>query len=323
MLNGTKCSEASGPGMRTISRCMGGFEFAAQILRFAQDDRQTSLLSPRVSIFLSVICVLAFSPSPSFARTGSARETLRRGNRLYGDQQYAEAVNKYNDVLVEQPQAVEPKFNKANGYYRLDDLGAAMDLYQQVAAESKDMSLVAKAKYNLGNCYFQRGTKQRDSNLQKAVEDMETSIANWRQVLDLDPQNRKAAKNIEVARLTIKDILDQMKKQQQDQQNQKDKQGQQNQQQQNQGKPPDQSKSQKDPNQPPDPNQAKKAQPKSDPNQAKQEQKPAPEQQDKQQEVQAAPDATAREIIDTEQRQKKEREMLQQRSRYQQVEKDW
>ena len=278
-----------------------------------------ALRPPPWSIWGAMLLVLlAVATSPA-----AVRETLRQGNRLYGDQQYAEAVNKYNDVLVEQPQAVEPKFNKANSYFRLDDLSAAMDLYQQAAAESKDMTLVAKAKYNLGNCFFQRGTKQRDSDLKKAVEDMETSIANWRQVLDLDPQNQKAAKNIEVARLTIKDILDQMKKQEQDQKNQKDKQGQQNQPQQNQGQQQDQSKSQKDPNQPQDPNQAPKAEPKADPNQAKQEEKPSQGQQDKQQEAQAAPDATAREIIDTEQRQKKEREALQQRSRYQEVEKDW
>ncbi len=247
------------------------------------------------------------------ARTGSARQTLEQGNRLYGDKQFAEAVNKYNDVLVEQPQAVEPKFNKANSYYRLDDLGEAMDLYQQVAAESKDMSLVAKAKYNLGNCYFQRGTKQRDSDLQKALEDMQTSIAHWRQVLDLDPQNKKAARNIEVARLTIKDILDQIKKQQEEQKKQQGQQGQQ----QNQPKPP------QDPNQPQHPNQSQQAEPKPDPNQTKQERKPGQGQQDRQQEMKAAPDATAGEIIDREQQQKKERELLRQRGQYQEVEKDW
>jgi len=254
------------------------------------------------------------------------REILRQGNRLYGDKQFAEAVNKYNDALVEQPQAVEPKFNKANSYYRLDDLSEAMDLYQQVAAESKEMSLVAKAKYNLGNCYFQRGAKQRDSNLQKALEDMQTSIANWRQVLDLDPQNKKAARNIEVARLTIKDILDQMKKQQEEQkkqQNQQNQQDQQRQQQQNQGQPQNQPKPQKGPNQPQDPNQSQRAEPKPDPNQTKQEQKPEQGQQDKQQETKPAPDATAREIIDREQRQKKERDLLRQRGQYQEVEKDW
>ncbi len=261
--------------------------------------------------------LLALASSPSLAATGSARESLQQGNRLYGDKQFSEAVNKYNDALVEQPQAVEPKFNKANSYYRLDDLSEAMDLYQQAAAESKDMALVAKAKYNLGNCYFQRGTKQRDSNLQKALEDMQTSIANWRQVLDIDPQNKKAARNIEVARLTIKDILDQMKKQQEQQKQQGQDQQQQNQQ---------QNQSQKDPNQPQDPNQAQKNQQKqSDPNQAQQQPQPQPgqEQQDKQEAKAAPEDATAREILDTEQQQKKERDALRQRGQYREVEKDW
>ncbi len=270
------------------------------------------------------LLVLTLSPlvgsRPLLARTGSARQMLQQGNRLYGDNQFAEAVNKYNDVLVEQPQAVEPKFNKANSYYRLDDLSEAMDLYQQVAAESKDMSLVAKAKYNLGNCYFQRGAKQRDSNLQKALEDMQTSIAQWRQVLDIDPQNKKVARNIEVARLTIKDILDQIKKQQEEQ---KKQQNQQKQQQQNQGQQQNQSGPQQDPNRPQDPNQSQKTEPKPDPNQTKQEQKPDQGQQDKQQEPKAAPDATAREIIDREQQQKKARELLRQRGQYQEVEKDW
>ncbi len=286
-----------------VGRSVLNFEFRSFVL--------VSDFGFRASNFILLWLCLAVVATTAWA--DSSREMLRQGNRLYGDSQFAEAVNKYNDALVEQPQAVEPKFNKANSYYRLDDLSEAMDLYQQVAAESKDMSLVAKAKYNLGNCYFQRGAKQRDSNLQKALEDMQTSVAQWRQVLDLDPQNKKAARNIEVARLTIKDILDQMKKQQDEQK----------QQQQNQGQQQNQSKSPQDPNRPPDPNQSQKAQPKPDSNQTKQEQKPQQGQQDQQQEAKAAPDATAREIIDTEQRQKKERERLRQRGQYQEVEKDW
>jgi Ca-activated chloride channel family protein len=266
--------------------------------------------------------VLLLLATAATARADSARQMLQQGNRLYADKQYAEAINKYNEVLVERPQALVPKFNKADGYYRMDDLGAAIDLYQEVATGSKDMGLVAKAKYNLGNCFFQRGAKQRDSDLQKALDDMKTSINYWRQVLDLDPKNAKAARNIEVARLTIKDILDQLKQQQKDQQKQQDqpKQQQQNQQQQQNGSQP-----KPDPNQPQDPNQAKKAQPKPDPNQAQPQ--PDESQQDKQQQAQpqeqkVEPDATAQEIIDNEQRQKKDRDILQ-RGQYREVEKDW
>ncbi len=259
----------------------------------------------------SCILVVLILASIQTARADSARESLRQGNRLFGDSKYTEAINKYNEVLVEQPQALEPKFNKGNGYYRMDDLSEAMDLYQEVAAGSKDMSLVARAKYNLGNCFFQRGSKQRDSDLQKAVDDMKTSITYWRQVLDIDPKNEKAAKNIEVARLTIKDILDQLKKQQEQQKQQQNQQDQQKQQQQ---------QSQNDPNQPQDPNQAQKKEAKpQDPNQTKEQQQP---QQQQAQEQRMAPDATAQEILDREQRQKKERDTLR-RAQYQQVDKDW
>jgi len=272
--------------------------------------------------------VLLLAVLVSGAKAESVREILREGNGLYGDGKYADAINKYNDALVEQPEAVEPRFNKANSYYRMDDLDEALDLYQEVAAKSKDMKLVAKAKYNAGNCFFQRGTKQRDSDLQKAVDDMKTSITCWRGVLDIDPKNEKAARNIEVARMTIKDILDQIKKQQ-DQKNQQNQQdpNQPPQQQQSQQQDPNQpqsANSPKDQNQPQDPNQTQQGEKSQDPNQAKEQQKqPQPQQgqdQKQEQKFEAAP--TAQEIIDNEQRQKKERETFQQ-SRYREVEKDW
>jgi Ca-activated chloride channel family protein len=287
-------------------------------------DSGNSNFEIRASRFALLWLCLAALGGPAWAN--SAGEMIRQGNQLFADGQYTQAINKYNEAMVEQPEAVEPKFNKANGYYRLDDLGEAIDLYQEVAAESKDMALVTKAKYNLGNCFFQRGSKQRDSDLQKALEDMEMSITYWRQVLDIDPKNEKAARNIEVARLTIKDIVDQLKKQQ-EQQKQQGQQDQQNQSQQQQN----QSQGQQDPNQPQDPNQQKDPnQPQDvaqqqDPNQTEEQKQPARQEQAQEQQEQQqvmAPDATAREILDKEQRQKKEREILQ-RAQYQKVEKDW
>ena len=213
----------------------------------------------------------------------SAEELIRQGNKRYAEGNFNEAINEYDQALVDKPDAMRPKFNKANSYYRLDDLAKAMDLYEEVAGKARDMELVTKAKYNTGNCYFQRGSKQRDSDLQKALDDMKTSITFWRQVLDIEPDNKKAARNIEVARLIIKDILDQLNKQ----------------------------KQQQDPNQPKDPNQQQQNQEQqgSDPNQEQQEQA-------------VAPDTTAQEILDKEQRQRKKRQMLQ-KAGYQKVEKDW
>lgn len=258
----------------------------------------------------------------------SSRTSVRRGNDLYADGNFNEAINQYDQALVDMPQAPEPKLNKANSYYRLDDLAKAIDLYKEVAAEAKDMKLVTKAKYNLGNCFFQEGAKQRDSDLQKALESMKTSITHWRAALDIEPENKKAARNIEVARLTIKDIIDQINKQQDPNQPQDPNQSQQNQQgQQDQN----QQNARQDPNQPQDPNQAQKPKQSRDPNesqdpnesnQQEQQQQQVQEQQQQQQQQTDAPDTTAQKILDKEQQQKKERQILQ-RQRYLKVERDW
>lgn len=155
---------------------------------------------------------------------GTVQNTVRQGNKLYDKGHFNEAIKEYDQALIDQPQSSEPKFNKANCYFQLDDLVKAINLYNEVATESKDMELVAKSKYNLGNCYFQRGSKQKDSNLQKALEDLQTAIVCWRGALEIDSENEKAAKNIEVARLIIKDIIDQINKQKEQQQQQAAKQ---------------------------------------------------------------------------------------------------
>ncbi|HLB74186.1 MAG TPA: tetratricopeptide repeat protein [Sedimentisphaerales bacterium] len=257
----------------------------------------------------------------------SARTLTQRGNELYADGNFNEAINQYDQALTDMPGAPEPKLNKANSYYRLDDLSKAMDLYKEVAADAKEMDLVAKAKYNIGNCYFQQGSKQRDSDLQKALDDFKTSITYWRGVLDIEPENKKAAKNIEVARLTIKDILDQINKQKQDpNQPQDPNQSQQQQQQQNQqGQNQNQQDMGQDPNRSQDPNQAQKPNQGQDPNEPQDpnesDQQQQQNKQEKEQESVAA-DATAQEILDKEQQQKEQRQILQ-RGRYQKVERDW
>ena len=217
-----------------------------------------------------------------------AKSMVESGNRLYAEGSYVEAVGEYDRAITAAPEAAEPKFNKANAYYRLDDYAGAADLFRQAAAETKDMDLVARAKYNLGNCHFQTGSRQRDSDLEKALKQFESAIASWRQVLEIEPENEKAARNIEVARLTIKDIIDQLKKQQQEQQQQGDQQDQKQ-----QGDQKDQQQGQ---------------------------QEQAGDQ--KRQEKKAAPAATADEILDKEKQRRRQKAQLRPGG-YQKVDRDW
>jgi Ca-activated chloride channel homolog len=176
----------------------------------------------RYKIVLLVLLLVAAAAQS--VRAESVGQVVNEGNKLYRQGYYKEAINEYDKASTRSPEVVEPRFNKADGYYRLDDLQQAIDLYKAVAAESKDMQLVEKAKYNLGNSFFQQGSKMKDSDLQKALENMQAAIGSWRQALDINPANEMAAKNIEVARLTIKDIIDQINKQKQEQQKQQQQQ---------------------------------------------------------------------------------------------------
>lgn len=273
----------------------------------------------RFEVVLSLIVIFALSQK---AIAQSARTLVSEANRLYAQGKFSDAINKYEQAVIENPDSLEPKFNKADSYFRLDDLANAMSAYEEVAAKSKDMKLVAKAKYNLGNSYFQRGSRQRDSDLQKAIDDFKTSIGFWRSVLDIEPDNEKAARNIEVARLVIKDLLDHLNKQkqnepnqpqdpnqlqqqqkqdkQQDSQNDRKNQRQQKQQQKQNGQ-------QNEPNKPADANQPKR--------------QPEQKEQEKRQKMERS-DTTAQEILDKEQKQRQERQMMQ-RGQYQKVDKDW
>jgi len=255
--------------------------------------------------------MLIFAALSQAAAAPSARDLVRQGNELYDRDNFTEAIEQYDQALVQQPQSLEPKFNKANCYYRLDDLAQAADLFRQVAAESKDLKLAAKALYNLGNCHFRQGVRQRDSNLQKAVQELENSITHWRRVLEIEGDNEKAARNIEVARLIIKDMMDQLNKQKQSQ----------------------------DPNRPQDPNQTQSRQQGADEQEdrqqgvqqsrqqkqtedANQPQEPNQQQSNEQQQAADAPDTTADEILEEERQQRQQRQVPLS-SGYRKVEKDW
>jgi len=255
-------------------------------------------------------------------RAETARQLVRRGNDSYASKDWQGALQAYEKAIAQEPGQIIPKFNKANALFRSGDIAGALDQQRQVAAESRDLSLVAKAKYNIGNYLFEEGRRQMDSDLQKSVGSLQSAIENWRAVLELEPQNAKAHKNIEAAKLLLKQILDEQKKRQQNQD--PNSAGQQNKQQDNQQQQQQQGNQGQDPN---DPNQAGQQNKQQDnqQQQQQQEQKEQQEQQASQQqadEKKDAPDATAEEILRDEQDRKKQLQPGRQPG-YVPVEQDW
>jgi hypothetical protein len=142
----------------------------------------------------------------------SARKLVARGNRSYAAGEYDQALQAYDEASVTEPESPWLYFNRGAVHFQKGDLNAAQEAFQKAASKSKDVKLEAKCRYNLGNCAFRESERQRDSDLKKSLEACEKSIALYREALKLDTELKDAARNLEVARLTLKAILDEIRK---------------------------------------------------------------------------------------------------------------
>jgi Ca-activated chloride channel family protein len=173
-----------------------------------------------VSLLIALSALYMTGP----ALAASSGDLVAEGNRAYQSGKYDEALAAYEEASVNAPESPQVYFNQGAVYYMKGDYLKARDMFEQAALKSKDLSLEARSQYNLGNCSFRESERQRDSDLQKSLNALEQSIGHYQKALELDPALKDAAHNIEVARLTMKQIMDEIKKQQEQAKEQEEKQ---------------------------------------------------------------------------------------------------
>ena len=142
----------------------------------------------------------------------SPTSLIDKGNRAFQQGSYDEALIAYEAASIEAPESPHIYFNKGTIFYMQGDYQKATDMFEQAALKTKDLAFEARAQFNLGNCAFRESLRQRDSDLKKSVEQLERSIYYYKKAFELDPELQDAAHNIEVARLIMKQLLDEVKK---------------------------------------------------------------------------------------------------------------
>ncbi len=153
---------------------------------------------------------------------GQDRKLIRKGNELYKDQKYKEAVTYYQQALTKNPTSVTGMFNLGNAYYKQKQTDAARQVMTAAARQSKDSLQRAAAQYNLGNTYMDE-------------QKWEEAIESYKQTLRDNPRDEEARYNLSYARAMLKQQEQQGGgNDNKDQQDDKDKKDNQQQQQQDQ-----------------------------------------------------------------------------------------
>ena len=130
-----------------------------------------------------LICATVLALTWTDASGQSARQLVAKGNIAFGQAKYDQALDAYQQASVDQPDNPLIYFNKAAVYYEQQDYQKAMQACETAAIKTQGLTLEAKGKYNLGQCYFQQGQKQQDNDLKKALANYENSIQHYHEQL--------------------------------------------------------------------------------------------------------------------------------------------
>ena len=176
-------------------------------------------MQPYKILCLLIACLILLSAG---AWGQAPAKLVKTGNAAFSAGKYDEALNAYEKAAVDAPESPQIYFNKGAVYYQKGEYAKAKDAWEKVALTSKDIILEAKAYFNLGNYAYQEANRQQDSDLKKAIDACTQSIGYYQQAVDL-LQNQKtapgkrlkkeAAENLEMVRLVMKSILDEIAKQ--------------------------------------------------------------------------------------------------------------
>ena len=176
-------------------------------------DRCQRILRDRLAAGLRGLCVGACRWRP---RGGSRRRRWWRGAMpAYAEGGFDEALSLYDEASVDDAGVGPPLFQPRRGPLPAGGLRCRRPrTSRRPRCGAKDPDLTTRAKFNLGNCAFRQAQRQRDSDLEKAIEHLPRRASpTTRRPATSIPDYREAAENIEIVRLYVKVLLDEQKKQ--------------------------------------------------------------------------------------------------------------
>jgi hypothetical protein len=158
------------------------------------------------------------------ASADALRNLATEGNRLFAEKKYDEALEKYRSAQVESPESPHLYFNIANALERQGKSEEAIAEYRKVYSREQP-SLGGWALYNIGVCQYRQAEQAVGAqDYQKALQLLEQCMESNREAMKIAPADEDPKFNYEQAKRKWKEVLDALKKQQEEQKKQQDQQ---------------------------------------------------------------------------------------------------
>lgn len=131
--------------------------------------------------FAAVLIVSLFvTANAAFADVGAS---MRQGNRQYEKGEYEEALQSYQEALVQEPDNPRIHYNIGRALYKMERYDEAISEFELGCLE-KDKKFQANTFYNIGNCQYKKG------QLGAAIDAYKTTLL-------LDHEDMSAKQNLE------------------------------------------------------------------------------------------------------------------------------
>jgi Ca-activated chloride channel family protein len=161
----------------------------------------SQLLNNKVLIFITLLslALLASACKPS------AEKLLQDGNDRFEEEAYLESLAIYQQANFEDPEIAEPYYNAANALYRQGAYGEALSLMQEALKFADEESLIESSFFNMGNSTYN-------------TQDFGSAVDAYKQALLVDPFDKDAKYNLELALLQQEQQEQEQEQQEQEQQ---------------------------------------------------------------------------------------------------------
>ncbi|MEL7498894.1 MAG: VWA domain-containing protein [Planctomycetota bacterium] len=212
-------------------------------------------MNPAAAMAAIAIGLLAVNPAIAQESANEVAQRINQANLRIAKGELESAMNELGTIGEDvESYADQRDYNLGIAQYKLGNFDQASELFRK-SSRSRTTDIAANSRYNLGNALVQLAGSTEETKLKQSL--LSESIGHYRSAIQLDPDNRDARANIEIAYRMLKQIQ-QQQAEEQDQEEQQQETEEQKQEKEEQKQEEQQPKQQDEPQQTPEEQESEK-----------------------------------------------------------------